>query len=97
LQIGLITAVLIGLQASKALTSKRTEFFRETSSGYDPNAYFLAVNIVSTLEALIQIVMVAFAAAYLREPVASWMVFFVHFIVLVSFKTRILPKNRRAK
>jgi hypothetical protein len=97
LQIGLITAVLIGLQASKVLTSKRTEFFRETSSGYDPNAYFLAVNIVSTLEAVIQIAMVAFAAAFLREPVASWMVFFVHFIVLVSFKTRTLPKNQRAK
>lgn len=85
LQIGLITAVLIGLQSSKALTSKRTEFFRETSSGYNPNAYFLAINIVSTLEAMIQIVLVAFVAAFLREPVASWAVFFVHFLVLVSF------------
>eukprot|EP00980_Cylindrotheca_fusiformis_P018928 scaffold6322_cov59-Cylindrotheca_fusiformis.AAC.24 len=58
------------------------EFFRETSSGIDPNAYFLAINLVVTTEAIIQMTLVAFVAAFLREPVASWSVFFVHFIVL---------------
>mmetsp|Transcript_31805 Transcript_31805/g.77040 ORF Transcript_31805/g.77040 Transcript_31805/m.77040 type:complete len:1246 (-) Transcript_31805:208-3945(-) len=82
LQIGLITAVLVGLQASRILTSKQLEFFRETSSGYDSNAYLLAVNIMATLETSVQIVIVALIAAMLREPVASWGVFFAHFLAM---------------
>lgn len=82
LQIGLITAVLVGLQASRILTSKQLEFFRETSSGYDSNAYLLAVNIMATLETSCQILIVALIAAMLREPIASWGVFVVHFLTM---------------
>ena len=79
---GIIAAVLIGLQATKILTSKRIEFFREASSGYNINAYFVAVNIVSTIEHSIQAVIAAFFAAWLRDPVANWFSIFVHFVLL---------------
>ncbi|CAJ1948621.1 unnamed protein product [Cylindrotheca closterium] len=82
LQIGLITAVLVGLQTSRILTSKQLEFFREASSGYDSNAYLLAVNIMATVETSIQILMVALISAMLREPIARWDVFVAHFLVM---------------
>ena len=49
-KISLILSLLIALSATKALTDKRVEFFREAGSGYDTTAYFLAVNLVVTLE-----------------------------------------------
>jgi hypothetical protein len=58
------------------------EFFREASSGYNINAYFLAVNVLSVLETSIQMILVAFTAGMLREPVASWGSFYVHFLTL---------------
>ncbi len=54
LKIGIIVAVLVGLQATRILTSKRIEFFREASSGSDINAYFTAINIVATAEPSVQ-------------------------------------------
>ena len=49
-KISLVLSVLIALSATKALTDKRVEFFREAGSGYDTTAYFLAVNLFTTLE-----------------------------------------------
>jgi uncharacterized membrane protein YciS (DUF1049 family) len=74
--------VLIGLQATRILTDKRLEFFREASSGYDINAYYVAVNIVATIEHTVQIGIVAFLAAWLRNPVSSWWSYYVHFVVM---------------
>jgi hypothetical protein len=82
LKIGIIVAVLVGLQATRILTSKRIEFFREASSGYNINAYFAAINIVATVEHSLQIIIVAFFAAWLRDPLANWFSFFVHFLLL---------------
>jgi hypothetical protein len=82
MQVGLVVAVLISLQTSKLLTSKQIEFFREASSGYNINAYFIAVNVVATFEVGIESVLVAFAAAMFREPVAEWFSYFAHFVLL---------------
>jgi hypothetical protein len=82
LKVGIIIAVLVGLQASKILTSKRLEFFREAGSGYNINAYFAAVNIVATIEHSIQIIIIVFFASWLREPVANWTSYYVHFLLL---------------
>jgi hypothetical protein len=82
LKIGIIIAVLVGLQATKILTSKRIEFFREASSGYNINAYFTAINVVATVEHSLQIIIVAFFAAWLRDPIANWFSYFVHFLLL---------------
>jgi len=82
LKLGVITAVLIGLQATKIVTTKRLEFFRESGSGYNGNAYFLAVNCVATCLHSFQMIIVAFFAAWLREPVASWGSYFAHFLAM---------------
>jgi hypothetical protein len=82
LKVGIITAVLMGLQSTKVLTNKRIEFFREASSGYNINAYFVAINITATLEHSTQALIIAFFAAWLREPIANWWSFFIHFIML---------------
>jgi hypothetical protein len=58
LKVGIITAVLMGLQSTKVLTNKRIEFFREASSGYNINAYFVAINITATLEHSTQAVII---------------------------------------
>eukprot|EP00538_Stauroneis_constricta_P012480 CAMPEP_0119548188 /NCGR_PEP_ID=MMETSP1352-20130426/2157_1 /TAXON_ID=265584 /ORGANISM="Stauroneis constricta, Strain CCMP1120" /LENGTH=1292 /DNA_ID=CAMNT_0007593377 /DNA_START=125 /DNA_END=4003 /DNA_ORIENTATION=- len=82
LKSGLIIAVLIGLQATKIITTKRVEFFREAASGYDLNAYFLAVNIVATLEHSVQIMLASFFSIWIRNPLGSWASYFVHFLAL---------------
>lgn len=58
------------------------EFFREAASGYDVNAYYIAVNIVSTIEHSAQIVIAAFFAYWLRNSFATPLAFFVNFLVL---------------
>lgn len=40
LKIGVITSVLLGLTAAKALTSKRLEFFRESGSGWSKSSQY---------------------------------------------------------
>lgn len=81
-KIGIIVSVLIALQATKILTSKRIEFFREASSGYDINAFFVAINMTMTVEFSLQISLITFFIVWLREPVASWFSFFVHFLMM---------------
>ena len=48
--VAVIGSVLIALTAVKAITDKRLEFFREAGSGYNCNAYFLAVNVFTTID-----------------------------------------------
>lgn len=79
---GLVLAILIGLNATKIITEKRKEFFREAGSGYNVDAYFCAVNIISTLEHLPQILVSAMFALWLRNSIASWYSFVVNFLLV---------------
>lgn len=74
--------VLLGLTATKIVTSKRLEFFRESGSGYNLNAYFFAVSILSTVEHSLQVVIAAFFASWIRNPIASNASYYVHFLFL---------------
>ena len=74
---------MIGLQATKILTSKRIEFFREASSGFNINAYYAAVNIVATIETTIQIFLATCFTVWIRDPIANWISLFIHFVLLV--------------
>lgn len=82
LKVGIILSTLMGLTATRVLTSKRLEFFRESGSGYDINAYFAAINVVSTVEHTTQITIASFLAYWIRNPLASAASFFVHFFLL---------------
>jgi hypothetical protein len=82
LKVGVITSILVGLSAAKAITEKRLEFFREAGSGYDVNAYYLATNIISTIEHSIQMFIVGVFAVWLRASAAAWYSYIVQFIML---------------
>lgn len=81
LEVGVIVAILIGLQALKITTTKRVEFFREAATT-DISAYFLAINVVATVEHSIQIVVAAFFVTWLRNPLANWLHYYTHFLLL---------------
>lgn len=82
MKVGIMLCVLVGLSASSTLTSKRQEFFREAGSGYDLNAYFFAVNILSTTEHSIQVLLAATFATWIRHPIASYASYYIHFLLL---------------
>lgn len=79
---GVIISVLVGLTATKTLTEKRSEFFREAGSGYNINAYFCAVNIVSTIEHSVQVMFSSMFALWLRNSLAAWYSYYVNFLLL---------------
>ena len=81
-KLGVIVSVLVGLTATKILTEKRSEFFREAGSGYDINAYFCAINIISSLEHSIQVLIASMFALWLRNSLASWYSYYVNFLLL---------------
>lgn len=82
IKMGVILTVLIGLTALKIITSKRKEFFRESGSGYNVNAYTCAINIMATLETSIQVTIAAMFALWLRSSLSTWQNFFVNFLAL---------------
>lgn len=79
---GVVIAVLVGLTATKIITEKRVEFFREAGSGYDINAYFFAVNIIATFEHSMQVLAASIFALWLRNSIAVWYSFFVNYLLL---------------
>ena len=50
LMASVIMSVLIGLSATKIITEKQLQFFREAQGGVSVTAYYLAANITSTAE-----------------------------------------------
>ncbi len=50
LMASVILSVLVGLSATKIITEKQLQFFRETQSGVSATPYYLAANITSTVE-----------------------------------------------
>jgi membrane-associated HD superfamily phosphohydrolase len=81
-KLGVLVAVLVGLTASKTLTEKRNEFFREAGSGYNIDAYYCAVNIVSTVEHSIQVIISSMLALWLRNSLAAWYSYYINFLLL---------------
>lgn len=83
MKLGIIVSVLLGLMASKSITQYRLEFFREAGSGYNINAYFLAVNITSFLEHSSQMIIAAMAAFWFRDSIGIWYSYYVNFLALM--------------
>lgn len=79
---GLISSILVGLVATKDFSGKRLEFFREAGSGFNINAYFLAVNVTSTIEHSIQIFLAGGIAFWIRGSMGPWGVNFVNFLLV---------------
>ena len=64
------------------MTEKRIEFFREAGSGYDVNAYFLAINVVTTVEHSVQLILVGSAAYWLRVSTSGRGSYYASFLIL---------------
>ena len=79
---GTMVAILVAISATKIITEKRKEFFREAGSGYNINAYFFAVNIVATMEHSVQIIICAAFDLWLRSSFALWYSYIVSFLLL---------------
>eukprot|EP00529_Nitzschia_sp_RCC80_P002293 CAMPEP_0113480212 /NCGR_PEP_ID=MMETSP0014_2-20120614/21752_1 /TAXON_ID=2857 /ORGANISM="Nitzschia sp." /LENGTH=1932 /DNA_ID=CAMNT_0000373621 /DNA_START=203 /DNA_END=6001 /DNA_ORIENTATION=- /assembly_acc=CAM_ASM_000159 len=82
LKVGIILTVLLGLIGTRIVTDHRLEFFREAGSGYNLNAYFFAISIMSTVEHSLQVVIAAFFASWIRNPIASNASYYIHFLLL---------------
>mmetsp|Transcript_10771 Transcript_10771/g.22367 ORF Transcript_10771/g.22367 Transcript_10771/m.22367 type:complete len:602 (-) Transcript_10771:246-2051(-) len=82
MKVGIILCIIVGLTATSTLMSKRQEFFREAGSGYNLDAYFFAINLLSTIEHSIQVLIAAVFALWIREPIASHASFYIHFLLL---------------
>ena len=79
--VGLIASILIAMTCVKTMTEKRLEFFREAGSGYDVNAYFLAINVSTTIEQGIQILITAIIAQWARASISSAFSFHLAFLL----------------
>jgi hypothetical protein len=98
---GVVVAVLVGLTATKILTEKRSEFFREAGSGYNIDAYFVAVNIIATVEHGTQVLLASLFALWLRNTIATWYQYCISFLMLswlcvswaLFFPLLVPPKN----
>lgn len=83
------------------MTEKRQELYREIGSGYNLNAFYLAVNISSTVEHTIQILLIAFPAIWLRCTATNEICLLLSFIMMtwvctswsLFFPLIIPPKN----
>lgn len=70
-QISTITGILVTLSTAKVLLDKRVEFYREAASGYNINAYFLAVVLFNFLEITVKMILASLCAYALRNSAAN--------------------------
>ena len=81
-KVSVIIAVLTTLSTAKLLTDKRVEFFREAASGYNINAYFLAVVVFTTCEVTVKMIISSLFSFALRSSAATAGSTVLHFILL---------------
>lgn len=82
MKVSVICAVLVCLNATKYMSDKCQEQFREASSDYSINAYFTAINITSSIDLLVQMVITGLFAYSIRDPPSLWISFIFNFIML---------------
>lgn len=70
-QISVTVSLLTALSSAKVLSDKRNEFFREAASGFSINAYFLAINLFTTFEVTIRMVVISAFVFALRNTASN--------------------------
>ncbi|KAL7493376.1 hypothetical protein ACHAWT_002526 [Skeletonema menzelii] len=82
LMVAIIMTVLIGISATKLITEKQLQFFRESQSGVSVTAYYLAASITSTVEQG-SVAILASVIAYLSMlPGTSILVYIWNFFMI---------------
>ena len=69
LQVGLINSMVIAITASKAITSKKLQFYREAASNYNILAFFIAIAVVSMLEITIFMFACSLVVLFFRSSI----------------------------
>lgn len=101
MKVGVILSVVLGLSAGGNFNDKRLEFFREAASGYDANAYYLALHITTLLEQQVMMLMVSVAIYWMRQSLSKGLSFILNFLLLdwiviawgLLFPLFVSPKN----
>lgn len=87
MMVGIIMSVLIALNASKIITDKRQEFFREAQSGVSVSSYYLAAVISSTVEQGLVAVISSIIAYLVLTPSPSYLVYLWNFWMISWLST----------
>ena len=82
MMVGLILSVLNGLNATKVITERRLEFFREAQSGTSVTAYYLAASLTATVEQGFSAVVGSVLAFLVLKPATSYLVYLWNFFML---------------
>lgn len=82
MMVGLIVSVLIGLNATKIITEKKLEFFRESQSGVSVTAFYIAASITSTFEQGVTAIAGSVLAYLVLKPSTSFLVYLWNFFML---------------
>lgn len=80
--VGIIMSVLIGLNASKVITEKKLEFYREAQSGVNVTAYYLAAGVTSTVEQGLLAIIGSVVAYLVLKPSTSYLVYLWNFFMI---------------
>jgi len=80
--VGIIMSVLIGLNASKSITEKKLEFYREAQSGVNVTSYYLAASITSTVEQGLLSIIGSVIAYLILKPATSYLVLLWNFFMI---------------
>jgi len=81
-QVSVVLVILIVLSTALVFSEKRTEFFREAASGYDINAYFLAVNVFEMVWMCIKMVLASFWSHWIRNSTSQPGAYALEFVLL---------------
>mmetsp|Transcript_828 Transcript_828/g.1815 ORF Transcript_828/g.1815 Transcript_828/m.1815 type:complete len:261 (+) Transcript_828:92-874(+) len=74
MMVGLVLCVLIGLNATKIITEKRLEFYREAQSNANTTAYYVAATVTTTIEQGFSAFVGSVLAYLILNPSASFVV-----------------------
>ena len=79
---GALPSIVIALSTTRYLTDKRRQFFREAASGYSVTAYYIAINIWSTFEVTLKMLLIGTSYYTLRNSAASGGATLISFVLL---------------
>ncbi|KAL7544721.1 hypothetical protein ACHAWF_008084 [Thalassiosira exigua] len=82
MMVGLIMSVLIALPATKIITDKKLEFYREAQSGISATAFYVAAVITTTIEQGIAAIVGSLFAFLVLIPSCTYTGFLANFIML---------------
>jgi len=82
MMVGLIVSVLIGLNATKIITEKKLQFFREAQSGVSVTAYFIAASITTSFEQGFTAIAGSVLAYLVLKPPTSFLVYLWNFFIM---------------